>query len=129
MKIGELASRTGLTAHTLRYYERIGLLPRAYRGASKQRDYDPSIIVWIDFLLRLKTTNMPLKKMLLYAKLREAGSSTDAARAELLKAHRVVVKDHIAELQNCLNILDRKIEGYESASLQKDRPDAKQRSK
>lgn len=129
MKIGELATRTGLTAHTLRYYERIGLLPRAYRGSSKQRDYDPSIIVWIEFLLRLKTTNMPLKKMLHYAKLREAGSSTDAARAELLKAHRVVVKDHIAELQNCLKILDRKIEGYESASFQKEFPHAKPRTK
>ncbi len=129
MKIGELATRTGLTAHTLRYYERIGLLPRAYRGASKQRDYDPSIIVWIEFLLRLKTTNMPLKKMLHYAKLREVGSSTDTARAELLKAHRADVKNHIIELQNCLKILDHKIAGYENASLQKALPHAKQHTK
>lgn len=50
MKIGELAKRAELSAHALRYYERIGLLPRADRDASGQRDYDASILVWIGFL-------------------------------------------------------------------------------
>ena len=58
MKIGDLAKRTGLTAHTIRYYERIGLLPRASRRSS-QREYDASILPWIEFLGRLKTTGMP----------------------------------------------------------------------
>lgn len=73
MKIGELAKRAGLSAHTLRYYERIGLLPRADRDASGQRDYDASILVWIGFLERLKTTGMPIREMLRYAALREQG--------------------------------------------------------
>lgn len=49
MKIGELARRTGLSLDTIRYYERIGLLPPADRNAARQRDYDPSILTWIAF--------------------------------------------------------------------------------
>lgn len=61
MKIGELAKRSGLTAHTIRYYERIGLLPYADRDQSSRRDYDASILAWIEFLGRLKTTGMPIR--------------------------------------------------------------------
>jgi len=60
MKIGELAKRTGLSAHTIRYYERIALLPRAERDYGGQRDYDESILAWISFLKRLKATGMPI---------------------------------------------------------------------
>ena len=87
MKIGALAASTGLSAHALRYYERIGLLPRIHRDRSRQRDYDPSILTWIAFLDRLKTTGMPIKGMLAYARLRESGVGTEAERAG---AHRVV---------------------------------------
>lgn len=127
MKIGELAARTNLSAHTLRYYERIGLLPRAYRGPSKQRDYDPSILTWIEFIQRLKTTNMPLKQILLYARLRDKGSASELQRAALLKEHRAVVRAHVGELQNCLKILDHKIAGYETNSSQKESRHAKRR--
>jgi len=117
MKISEVATITGLSAHTLRYYERIGLLPRAYRGQSKQRDYEPSILTWIEFIQRLKTTNMPLKQILLYARLREKGAASEMQRAALLKEHRAVVRAHVGELQNCLKILDQKIAGYESNAI------------
>jgi len=117
MKISEVAKITGLSAHTLRYYERIGLLPRAYRGPSKQRDYEPSILTWIEFIQRLKTTNMPLKQILLYARLREKGAASEMQRAALLKEHRAVVRAHVGELQNCLKILDQKIAGYESNAI------------
>ena len=53
MKIGELAKRSGLSAHTIRYYERIGLLPYAHRDQSSHRDYDESILTWIEFVDRL----------------------------------------------------------------------------
>ncbi|MEP9375543.1 MerR family transcriptional regulator [Aquabacter sp. CN5-332] len=112
MKIGELAKRSGLSAYTIRYYERIGLLPHADRDASKQRDYDASILVWIEFLGRLKTTGMPIRDMLRYAKLREAGAVTHTERRELLKEHRARVRAHVAELQACLLVLDTKIVGY-----------------
>lgn len=112
MKIGTLAKRSGLTAHTIRYYERIGLLPHADRDAGGQRDYDASILVWIEFLGRLKTTGMSIREMLRYAKLREEGDLTAAARRTLLVTHREAVRSRIAELKTCLLVLDAKIATY-----------------
>src|SRR5271156_4832301 len=108
MRIGDLAKRTGLTADTIRYYERIKLLPRASRGSSRQRDYDASILTWIEFLGRLKTTGMPIRGMLHYAALRKRGVGTEAERRELLERHRAAVCAHVAELQACLLALDTK---------------------
>jgi DNA-binding transcriptional MerR regulator len=125
MKIGELVRRSGLSAHTLRYYERIGLLPRPLRDASRQRDYDPSILAWIAFLRRLKTTAMPLKDMLRYARLRERGLSTEPDRKKLLEAHRSAVSAHVKELQACLKILDAKIAGYSAAKTGKEKHDTR----
>jgi DNA-binding transcriptional MerR regulator len=112
MKIGELAERSGISAHTIRYYERIGLLPYAMRDSSRQRDYDASILVWLGFLSRLKTTGMPIREMLRYAALRARGAGTEAERKALLEAHRDRVRAHVAELQACLHVLDTKIAGY-----------------
>ncbi|RCS21791.1 MerR family transcriptional regulator [Phyllobacterium salinisoli] len=112
MKIGELAKRSGLSAHTIRYYERIGLLPYADRDGSSQRDYDASILIWIQFLGRLKTTGMPIRDMLRYAALRERGVDTEAERRALLEEHRERVRAHVTELQACLLALDTKIAGY-----------------
>ena len=112
MKIGELAKRSGLSAHTIRYYERIGLLPYADRNQSSQRDYDASILVWIEFLGRLRTIGMPIRDMLRYAALRDRGVGTEAERRELLQQHRERVRAHVAELQATLLVLDSKIAGY-----------------
>lgn len=115
VKIGELAKRCGLSAHTIRYYERIGLLPRAHRDPSGQRDYDASILNWTEFLDRLKTTGMPIREMLRYAALREGGVGTEAPRRALLEQHRERVRAHVADLQACLLVLDTKIAGYAGA--------------
>jgi len=112
MKIGELAKRSGLSAHTIRYYERIGLLPYADRNASSHRDYGTSILAWIEFLDRLKTIGMPIRERLRYAALRERGVSTEAQRRDMLERHRDRVRAHVAELQDCLRVLDTKIAGY-----------------
>lgn len=112
MKIGDLARRSGLTAHTIRYYERIGLLPYADRDRSSRRDYDASILTWIEFLGRLKTTGMPIRDMLRYVTLREQGAGTEAERRVLLEQHRERVRAHVDELNACLLILDTKIGGY-----------------
>ncbi|MAN76190.1 MAG: MerR family transcriptional regulator [Rhizobiales bacterium] len=112
MKIGEVARHSGLTAHTIRYYERIGLIPYADRDRSGQRDYDASVLVWIEFLDRLKTTGMPIRDMLRYAALRAGGVETEAQRRSLLEQHRDRVRAHVAELQASLLVLDTKIAGY-----------------
>ena len=127
MKIGQLARRSGLSAHTIRFYERIGLLPRADRDGSGQRDYDVSILIWIEFLRRLKTTGMPIREMLRYAALRERGPATGAERRALLEAHRETVRAHVAELQACLLVLDSKIGGYADAEQRMEENDATER--
>ena len=122
MKIGELAKRSGLSAHTLRYYERIGLLPYADRDASGQRDYDDDILVWIRFLGRLKDTGMPIRDMLAYAKLRNDGPATEQARHDILVAHRDQVRATLQNLQENLLVLDQKVAGY-AASMQRTQND------
>jgi DNA-binding transcriptional MerR regulator len=115
MKIGNLAKKSGLSAHTLRYYERIGLMPYADRDRSGQRDYDVSILAWIEFLGRLKTTDMPIREMLRYAELLERGDQTFSQRREMLERHRKRVKERLAELNACLRVLDKKIASYAEA--------------
>ncbi len=124
MKIGELARRTGMTAHTIRYYERIGLMPYAHRGQDRQRDYDPSILTWIEFLGRMKTIGMSIRDMQRYARLREQGPETEIERRVLLEEHRARVSAHVAELQACLTVLDTKIAGYASSTMVENRNDA-----
>jgi DNA-binding transcriptional MerR regulator len=131
MKIGELARLSGLSGHTIRYYERIGLLPRAPRDRAGRRDYDAAILAWIEFLGRLKTTGMPIREMLAYARLRAEGASTAGERRALLERHRVGVRKRLSELQASLLVLDEKIAGYagstEDGSRHGQRPPAKRR--
>ena len=117
MKIGDIAGKTGLTAHTIRYYERIGLLPFAPRDGTGQRVYDASILTWIEFLGRLKTTGMSIQEMLRYGGLRAQGAATEQARCDLLTEHRDQVRLKVAELQACLLVLDNKIAGYANTQL------------
>lgn len=123
MKIGELARRSGLSGHTIRYYERIGLLPRATRDRSNQRDYDAAILTWIEFLGRLKTTGMPIREMLVYARLRAVGAPTMDERRALLERHRVGVRRRVSELQAALLVLDEKIAGYAGSTEDASRHD------
>jgi DNA-binding transcriptional MerR regulator len=112
MKIGDLARLSGFSTHTIRYYERIGLLPRASRAGSNHREYDQSILAWITFLGALKTTGMPIRDMVRYAVLRAEGASGAPGRRALLVEHRAKIRAHLAELQACLAVLDTKIAGY-----------------
>ena len=74
MNIKEFSQLVGLSAHTLRYYEKIGLLRNVLRSPSGHRAYTPRDIEWISFVIRLKETGMPLEEILDYAKLRKLGS-------------------------------------------------------
>lgn len=116
MRISGLAKRTGLSAHTIRYYERIGLLPPPARNPARQRYYDASVLDWIAFLKRLKTTGMPLRDMRAYARLR-GDPATAPERAALLAKHREAVSARIAELTACLAVLDEKIASYGGSPL------------
>ena len=112
MKIGQLAECSGLSVHTIRYYERIGLMPPPDRDGGGRRDYDPAILDWTRFLDRLKATGMPIREMRRYAALRAEGPATGPARRALLEAHREGVRARIAALTEGLSVLDAKIDGY-----------------
>lgn len=123
MKIGTLSKKTGLSVDTIRYYERIGLMPEPDRNASGQRDYDTTTLAWVAFLLRLKATGMPISEMQTYAELRSAGERTTGQREALLSAHRDRVLARIAQLTADLEALDAKIETYRNMAKSNDEPD------
>ena len=114
LSIDEVAKRTGLTAHTLRYYERIGLIALITRAAGGQRRYAASDMAWIEFLLRLRTTNMPIGKMQTFAKLRGAGDSTVPDRRRMLEEHLTDVLSTIKAMRQSAQALRAKIKYYRS---------------
>jgi DNA-binding transcriptional MerR regulator len=112
MTIREVASATGVSAHTLRYYERIGLMLPVPRAASGHRRYGPAEIRWIEFLRKMHATGMPIQRMLEYARLVKRGDSSATPRRLLLEAHRREVVAKIDELKANLELIDKKIRMY-----------------
>jgi DNA-binding transcriptional MerR regulator len=112
LTIEQVAERTGLSAHTLRYYERIGLLDPVGRATSGHRRYAAKDPVWIEFLTRLRATGMSIRHMQEFAALRRQGDATIVRRCALLEAHQQMVQTHIEELQQNLKAIRQKIEMY-----------------
>ncbi|MFF7265204.1 MerR family transcriptional regulator [Streptomyces sp. JV178] len=113
--ISEVVTLTGLTAHTLRWYERIGLMPHIDRSHTGQRRYRNRDLDWLDLVGKLRLTGMPVADMVRYAELVREGDHTYAERFDLLKSTRDDVLSRIAELQDTLAVLDRKISFYADA--------------
>ncbi len=112
MKIGDLSHKTGLSIDTLRFYEKIGLIPAPWRNAGGVRVYDPDSLGWINFLKALKATGMTLADMREYASLRAEGTATAAPRRIILEQQRELVLERIQELRDCVELLDYKIANY-----------------
>ncbi|MFP8906450.1 MULTISPECIES: MerR family transcriptional regulator [Streptomyces] len=113
--ISEVASITGLSAHTLRWYERIGLMPHIDRSHTGQRRFTNRDLDWLAFVGKLRLTGMPVADMVRYAELVRAGDHTFEERQELLRATREDVRRRIDELRGTLAVLDCKIEFYADA--------------
>ncbi len=112
--ITEVAGRTGLSAHTLRYYERDGLmLDPVSRAPSGHRRYTDDDLSWIELVGRLRATGMPIRDVRRYARLVRAGSGNEHERLELLRAHRRAVLAQLAEITAHLEAVDGKISVYE----------------
>lgn len=99
LTVAQMSDATGVSAHTLRYYERAGLIRPVARNSGNQRRYQPGDVEWIKFLLRLRETGMPIAQMRVYSDLREQGDSTIEPRLELLAAHHRALQEQIALLQ------------------------------
>ncbi|PAU48122.1 MerR family transcriptional regulator [Streptomyces albireticuli] len=110
--ISEVVDYTGLSAHTLRWYERIGLMPHVDRSHTGQRRYTDKDLDWLDLVGKLRLTGMPVADMVRYAQLVREGDHTFAERERLLSAHREDVRRRIAELHSTLDVLDYKIDIY-----------------
>jgi len=110
--IAEAAERSGLSAHTLRYYERIGLIHPVGRGENGHRRYGRDDIEWLEFLIKLRTTDMPIRQMVEYAELVRKGPQTASRRRAMLEAHREALRERIEELEETAGVIDRKIETY-----------------
>src|SRR5829696_5527769 len=106
LSISDAAQLTGLSAHTLRYYERAGLmLDPVERAPSTHRRYTEAEIRWVTLLTKLRATGMPIRRIRDYAELMRAGEGNEAERLALLEAHREAVLEQ-------LDAIDYKIEIY-----------------
>jgi DNA-binding transcriptional MerR regulator len=112
LTIRQVAQLTGLSAHTLRYSERAGLLDPVGRAENGHRRYAAADLAWLDFLTRLRATGMPIRHMQEFAALRRRGPETTLARRLLLEAHRRAVQDRILTLEHNLARIDDKIGHY-----------------
>ncbi|MGV9971045.1 MerR family transcriptional regulator [Nocardia beijingensis] len=113
MSIAEAARRTGVSVHTLRYYERAGLVVTPIgRAAGGRRRYHPLDLDWITVCTRLRATGMPIKTIRRYAELVAAGRGNEHERLALMEAHRAEVAAKIAELHDNLALIDHKIDVY-----------------
>jgi DNA-binding transcriptional MerR regulator len=117
LSISEVAEATGLTAHTLRYYERAGLMLRPIdRASSQHRRYSTADIGWIVFLTKLRSTSMPIGRMLEYADLVRRGDETIDARRDLLVQHRISVAAQLETITQSLAAIDYKISTYTTST-------------
>lgn len=113
MSISDVAERTGLTTHTLRYYEREGLmLTPVERASSTHRRYTEADVTWVTFLTKLRSTAMPIATMREYVVLARQGDRTEGERLELLLLHRMAVQRQLEEMTASLAAIDYKIDLY-----------------
>jgi DNA-binding transcriptional MerR regulator len=113
VSIAEAARRTGVSVHTLRYYERAGLVVTPVdRTAGGRRRYHKLDLDWIVVCTRLRATGMPIKTIRRYAQLVSAGRGNEHERLALMEAHRADVMARLAEIQDNLALIDHKIDVY-----------------
>lgn len=134
LSVAELAEVTGVTAHTLRYYERAGLIHPITRTVGNQRRYQPGDVDWMRFLVRLRETGMPIARMRDYAALRSRGGSTLPARVHLLTEHHEALRQRIKRLRDHERALAATINTHQQlidhvAGTSADKPDDESRSR
>jgi DNA-binding transcriptional MerR regulator len=112
LSIQQVAEYTGLSAHTLRYYERIGLIEPVTRAGSGHRRYTEDDVGWIEFLKKLRSTGMPIREMKRYADLLSQGPDTIGARRALLEAHQHRIEENLRQLTENLAAIKWKVAHY-----------------
>jgi DNA-binding transcriptional MerR regulator len=121
MKIAEVSEQFGMSVDTLRYYERVGLIPPVNRNESGIRDYNELDLRRVDFIKCMRSAGLPVEVLIEYVALVQQGDSTIEARKEILKEQRALLAARMAEMQKTLDILDHKLDVYENAVLTKEK--------
>ena len=120
MKIAEVSEQYGLSADTLRYYERVGLIPLVHRNDGGIRDYDELDLRRVDFIKCMRGAGLPIEVLIEYMELVQQGDKTIEARKEILVEQRDLVVARLEEMQKTLDRLNYKIDVYEKALLKKE---------
>lgn len=117
MTITEVSKQYGLSPDTLRYYERIGLLPAVHRTAGGIRDYTPADCEWVEFIKCMRGAGVQVEALVEYVALFQQGDATASARKQILIEQRSRLLRQMSEMQTTLERLNKKIQNYEQALL------------
>ena len=120
MKISEVSEKFDLTPETLRYYERIGLIPSVNRNESGIREYTETDMKWVDFIKCMRNAGLPIEVLTEYVELVQQGDHTNEARKQILIQQRDDIIQKMDEMQKTLDLLNHKIEVYEERLLKKE---------
>lgn len=120
LTISEVTEQTGLSAHTLRYYERIGLMTPITKGLRGHRRYDRDDLGWITLIKRLRSTDMSVKEMRHFAELVRQGDVTISERRELLERHRATLRARLENIEQTISLLDHKVTTYRNMEKDKE---------
>ena len=116
LSIGQVAERTGLSVHALRFYEREGILAEPVRRESSgRRIYTEDDVNWLDMCIRFRSSGMPLETIRRYTDLVRQGPGNEADRLALLQSHQRHVESQLADLTACLAVITHKVEIYSQA--------------
>ncbi|QSB17216.1 MerR family transcriptional regulator [Natronosporangium hydrolyticum] len=112
LSVGEAAARVGLTTHTLRWYEQEGLVAQIGRDSAGRRRYSETDLGWLELLIKLRRTGMPVREMRRYAQLAREGEHTLPERLQLFEEHQERVRARMSELQRDLDTITYKVDIY-----------------
>jgi MerR family transcriptional regulator, aldehyde-responsive regulator len=121
MKIGEVSEKYKISSDTLRYYERIGLLPSVNRSGSGIRDFGELDLKRVSFIKCMRSAGLPIEVLIEYFNLVQQGDQTIEARKEILVEQREQLLARMKEMQETLDLLDYKIRVYENAVLTREK--------
>ncbi len=113
MTIAEVSKKYNISADTLRYYERVGLIPPVPRTASGIRDYDEASCGWVELMKCMRAAGVQIDALAEYASLAQQGDDTQAQRKAILLEQRDLLEQRIAEMQDSLTRLNKKLEWYD----------------
>ncbi len=115
MTIREVSKKYNITQDTLRYYERVGMIPTVTRTAGGIRDYREKDLEWVELAVCMRSAGLPVDAMVKYVKLSQVGDSTLGDRLDLLKEQREILLDQKEQMEETLKRLNVKISRYEAA--------------